>query len=126
MIRLYSIVFALLAVTAIGANVSAAPRNGEVETRAGKLQAYNADAKQWTSLDDFWLAYAARRGGLTWPLSRVYPNYNQVREHDTFLVKLDSGTCLMEFFHTRWRRANDVHRWDDAFNKHSACPDVFK
>lgn len=32
----------------------------------------------------------------------------------------------MEFFHNRWRRANDVRRWDPLFNEHGGCPDVFK
>jgi len=31
----------------------------------------------------------------------------------------------MEFIHERWRRANDVRRWDDAFNDYAGCPHVF-
>lgn len=90
------------------------------------LRAYDAQRREWVSLDQFWQRYADRRGGYTWPSAREYPEYSRVREQDTFLVKLESGTCLMEFFHQRWRRANDVRRWDDKFNQHSACPDVFK
>tara|TARA_B100001063_G_scaffold218143_1_gene221279 strand:+ start:986 stop:1114 length:129 start_codon:yes stop_codon:yes gene_type:complete len=41
------------------------------------------------------------------------------------MVEVDSGICLMEFYHDRWRRANDVRRWDDKFNQYSACKDVF-
>ena len=41
------------------------------------------------------------------------------------MVEVKSGLCLMEFFHTRWRRANDVRRWDDRFNEYAGCAKVF-
>ncbi len=41
------------------------------------------------------------------------------------IIEVESGPCLMEFFHTRWRRANDVRRWVAAFNEYGGCPDVF-
>ena len=74
--------------------------------------------------EDVWTA--GRRGGLTWGSGTEYPPYAEVSELDTFLVQVDEGTCLMEFFHERWRRANDVRRWDDAFNNYGGCPHVFK
>jgi hypothetical protein len=48
-----------------------------------------------------------------------------VKEFDIFLVELPSGTCLMVFYHFRWRRVNDVWRWYYGFNDYSACPVVF-
>ncbi|MDX1406343.1 MAG: hypothetical protein R3192_17540, partial [Woeseiaceae bacterium] len=64
-------------------------------------------------------------GGLTWGRRTDYPPYDQVDELDTMIIELESGPCLMEFFHTRWRRANDVRRWDAAFNEYGGCPNVF-
>ncbi|MBY5991006.1 hypothetical protein [Ferrimonas balearica] len=91
----------------------------------GALEAWDAERGQWGGLEAFWLAYAERRGGLTWGRGSDYPPYDQVKEGDTFMVELSQGPCLMEFFHQRWRRANDVRRWDDAFNDYAGCPRVF-
>ena len=100
--------------------------NGEIQQHNGELFAWN-DAKQyWQEPTLFWLDYANSRGGLSWGHSTEYPPYEQVNELETFLVKVDSGDCLMQFFHNRWRRANDVRRWDPAFNEYSGCADVFK
>ena len=41
------------------------------------------------------------------------------------MVELAQGPCLMEFFHSRWRRANDVRRWDESHNEFGGCPYVF-
>lgn len=79
----------------------------------------------WVSPEQFWSDYAQQRGGITWGTSDTYPPYEQVKEYDTFMVQLGSKVCLMEFFHSRWRRANDVRRWDDKFNEYGACPNVF-
>ncbi|MFT6734212.1 MAG: hypothetical protein ACJAS9_002407 [Polaribacter sp.] len=91
-----------------------------------EIETWNANTKSWTSVEEFWLAHANEQGGLTWSQSKTYPEYSKVKEFDTFLVELPQGLCLMEFYHTRWRRANDVHRWDDAFNEYSACSYVFE
>ncbi|ACA84990.1 hypothetical protein [Shewanella woodyi] len=99
--------------------------NGQVKLIAGQERAWQASQAQWLSLDAFWQYWADSRGGITWGSSRDYPPYDQVKEQDTLLIQLDSGTCMMEFWHSRWRRANDVRRWDDAFNHYSACPYVF-
>ena len=61
-----------------------------------------------------------------WGSGTSFPPYADVNEHDTFLLEVETGTCLMYFFHTRWRRANDVWRWGPEFNEYSGCPDVFK
>ena len=76
-------------------------------------------------LETFWDRDADRRGGLTWGRRTDYPPYNKVKELDTMIIEVESGPCLMEFFHTRWRRANDVRRWDVTFNEYGGCPDVF-
>ncbi|MEZ9820148.1 hypothetical protein AB4238_05940 [Shewanella sp. 10N.286.45.A1] len=99
--------------------------DGEIAMLNGQAIAWDAENEQWLSIDDFWQHWADSRGGITWGHSKDYPPYDQVKEQDTFLVELDGGTCLMEFWHSRWRRANDVRRWDDSFNDYSACPHVF-
>lgn len=90
------------------------------------LQAWYEPDNEWITLDEFWNRYSAGVSGKVWPSSAAYPPYDDVNEGDVFLVKLRNSTCLMEFFHSRWRRANDVRRWDDAFNAYAACPYVFK
>ena len=99
--------------------------NGEVSIQNEKQVAWNEESKQWLSLEEFWRDYAAKNGGLTWGQSKTYPPYNDVNEYDLFMVEVKSGLCLMEFFHTRWRRANDVRRWDDKFNEYAGCKKVF-
>ena len=102
------------------------PSDGEVRsTAAGQLEAWDTSNSEWVPLETFWERYADRRGGLTWGRRADYPPYRQVNELDTMIIELDSGPCLMEFFHTRWRRANDVRRWDSAFNEYGGCPHVF-
>ena len=99
--------------------------DGQVRQFDGRVEAWDDINRTWVSLEQFWLNYAGRNGGLTWGRSAEYPPYDQVAEHDTFMVELESGPCLMEFFHERWRRANDVRRWDEAFNDYGGCPYVF-
>ena len=101
--------------------------DGEVRSAAGDgLEAWDIRNSEWVDLEVFWSRYADRRGGLTWGRRTDFPPYRRVLELDTMLIELESGPCLMEFFHTRWRRANDVRRWDEAFNEYGGCPDVFK
>lgn len=103
-----------------------APRHGEVrEFPNDEPQVWDAQPAQWLSVETFWLRYAASRGGLVWGQQTTYPHYDDVKEHDTLMIELDQGICLMEFFHSRWRRANDVKRWDDGFNEYGGCPYVF-
>ena len=94
-------------------------RNGET------VQAWNENLGHWVTPEEFWAHYAESRGGITWGQREDYPPYSQVKELDTLMIQLESGLCLMEFFHSRWRRANDVRRWDPAFNEYGACRDVF-
>ncbi len=101
------------------------PSHGSFKTD-GSAQVWHSDKNTWQTPEQFWLDFTEKNGGLTWQQSREYPPYNEVNEHDTFMVEIDSGICLMEFFHSRWRRANDVRRWDDKFNNYSGCEKVFE
>lgn len=91
----------------------------------GTFVAWDSEAGVWRDPLEFWLAFAERRGGLTWGRRANYPPYDEVSEHDTLLVEAEGGPCLMEFFHRRWRRARDVWRWDEGFNRYGGCPRVF-
>ncbi|MEO0998130.1 MAG: hypothetical protein AAFX58_11495 [Pseudomonadota bacterium] len=123
------VLLAAAAALAIAASAAvaqtAAARDGQVRDDTGTAEAYDAGGGEWVGLETFWLRYAARRGGLTFGRRSDYPPYASVNELDTLLIELDSGPCLMEFFHQRWRRANDVRRWDPAFNRYGSCPHVF-
>lgn len=99
--------------------------NGQFKADGSAL-VWDARSTSWVAPEQFWYNYVAQKVGRTWPSSKEYPPYAKVRERDSFLVQVDSGICLMEFFHERWRRANDVLRWDDRFNEYSGCADVFK
>lgn len=104
---------------------SYAIEHGEVVSKDGLDLAWDNENKKFVGLEEFWRDYAKKNGGLTWGESETYPEYNKVKEYDLFMVKINDGICLMEFYHERWRRANDVRRWDDKFNEFSACPRVF-
>ncbi|PHS18904.1 MAG: hypothetical protein COA86_06970 [Kangiella sp.] len=99
--------------------------NGKVKIENQNYFAWQAESNRWISLEDFWLAFVDKNNGLTWEASAKYPPYKQVKEFDTFMAITIKGNCLMEFYHTRWRRANDVRRWDDQFNDYAGCPFVF-
>jgi len=117
-------VISIFAITMISAE--SVPNHGQAQFQANNtFLAWDAEQGKWLKPEEFWLNYANLRGGLTWGSSKDYPPYKQVKEFDTFMVELNGGQCLMQFFHSRWRRANDVQRWDDAFNEYSACPKVF-
>ena len=101
-------------------------RDGEVRTLAdGGFVAWDGERRRWLHPEAFWESFAIRGRGRQWPSGTDYPPYAEVSEHDTFLVQVDGGSCLMYFFHTRWRRANDVWRWGDEFNEYRGCPTVF-
>jgi hypothetical protein len=100
--------------------------NGFVNKDAsGKFQVWNVDKGGWSSIELFWQGFAKTSQAKSWGSANTYPNYDEVSEFDTFQVELEEGTCLMQFYHYRWRRANDVQRWHDTFNEYSGCPYVF-
>ncbi|QQX79425.1 hypothetical protein JK628_18125 [Shewanella sp. KX20019] len=124
LILLFCTAFTLVNATA--ATPPAGSHNGQLIIQSGQVMAWEQSSQQWLTVEKFWQHWADSRGGLTWGSSETYPAYEQVKERDTFLIELKGGTCMMEFWHSRWRRANDVRRWDDAFNDYSACPHVFE
>lgn len=89
------------------------------------VKVWNTIEQDWSTIEVFWQRYTLRNQAKSWASGYIYPNYNEVQEFDTFLIQLDQGSCLMQFYHSRWRRANDVRRWNNAFNMHSGCPYVF-
>ena len=109
-----------------GAAIAQQSQHGIVRVLADATwQEWDDESGQWTGLEHFWARYAERKGGLTWGHGGEYPDIAKVKEGDTFMVEVAQGPCMMEFFHERWRRANDVRRWDDAFNEYAVCPHLF-
>lgn len=113
------LIFGLLLVSNLA--LAEAPRHGEFSD--GKV--FDENAGEFVTPLTFWRNYAELNGGLTWGESQEYPPYNEVKEFDLFLVQTAEGPCLMEFFHSRWRRANDVRRWNPQFNEVLGCGVVF-
>ena len=117
--------FILLLSAAAYAEKPVDPNNGQLYFGGSKVQAWSGSAEQWLSVEAFWLAFAETNDGRFWGRSADYPPYGDLNERDALLVELEQGTCLMYFWHGRWRRAQDVWRWDDAFNEQLGCPFVF-
>ena len=107
----------------------AAPRDGQIHDSPAGPEVWDARAQSWVDPESFWLTYAeqnaAENRGRFWGRTDTYPRYADVGEHDTILIEVDAGACLMYFFHRRWRRAEDVRRWDPGFNELGGCPHVF-
>ena len=121
------IIFFLIAGSAYAdLDLSPGKRDGQVHVLDDTtFVAWDSIKEQWSAPEDFWRSFAERGRGRIWPGSAQFPPYADVDEHDTFLYQHESGPCLMYFFHTRWRRANDVWRWGDEFNAYGGCPNVF-
>ena len=102
-----------------------APRDGKIHQTISGAEVWDARAGGWVDPESFWLTYAEQGHGKFWGRTDTYPPYGDVTEHDTVLIEVDEGVCLMYFFHRRWRRAEDVRRWDPAFNEIGGCPHVF-
>lgn len=123
--RVASIVLlAISSLIVIGHTQAQETRDGQVRT-ADSHEVWSKALNKWVTPMKFWTSFAAMNGGLTWGVRKDYPEYSKVKEHDLMIIELESGSCLMEFFHRRWRRANDVRRWDTQFNEIGACPHVF-
>jgi hypothetical protein len=101
------------------------PGNGQLYQSGEETLAWSGISQQWLPVVDFWLEYAPTAQGKFWGRSAQYPKYEDVNEHDTLLIQVQQGPCLMYFFHNRWRRAQDVRRWDPDFNDLLGCPNVF-
>ena len=101
---------------------------GSAALADGGSSAKRASALEFKKGDDvekLWRSYAATVEGFNWGSRSTYPEYDKVKEGDILLIQLKQGNCLMEFFHSRWRRANDVRRWHESINNYGACPHVF-
>lgn len=102
------------------------PEHGSLIKNSNELsQVWNSNKSEWNDVEHFWKNFASESDAKYWGESDIYPKYSEVNEFDTLLIELEQGTCLMQFFHSRWRRANDVQRWDAAFNDYGSCPYVF-
>lgn len=120
------LVVILLLSAATFAEKPADPGDGELYRADGEIRAWSASAEKWLSVEEFWLAFADSNDGRFWGRSADYPAYSDLNERDAFMVELDQGPCLMYFWHGRWRRAQDVWRWDEDFNEQLGCPYVFE
>ena len=107
------------------ADYPAKPHHGQVYTGGSSAQVWSESSAKWIGPEQFWLDYVTQSGNKHWGRASEYPSYSEVNEHDTVLIEVDEGPCLMYFFHKRWRRAQDVRRWDPAFNELLGCPRVF-
>lgn len=104
----------------------AGTRDGQVHVRPdGQFLVWDAEARRWLETDAWWLSFAGRGPGRTWPKARRLPPPDEVDENDMILLQMDLGNCLMYFAHGRWQRANDVFQWDDEFDHFGGCPHVF-
>jgi hypothetical protein len=117
--------FILLLSAAAYAEKPTDPSDGQLYRGDGEIQAWSASDQQWLSVEAFWLAFTETNDGRFLGRSADYPPYGDLTERDALLVELEQGSCLMYFWHGRWRRAQDVWRWDDAFNEQLGCPYVF-
>ena len=102
-----------------------APKDGQVHATDASFEVWDARMKAWVDPELFWMSYAETGPGKFWGRSATYPRYRDVNEHDTIVIEVATGPCLMYFFHRRWRRAQDVRRWDPTFNDIGGCPKVF-
>lgn len=112
-------------VSACASNSAVDPAWGETRPNVSSFEAWDKDSNAWLTPQAFWTAHEIRRGAKNWPSAESYPPYAQVKEFDTFLAQTKTGTCLMEFYHQRWRRARDVWRWGEEFNSFSGCDTAF-
>lgn len=90
-----------------------AQAEGQVRSVDQTLAAvWNAEAQAWQSSESHWEHYAVRHSGNDWGGRRGFRPYDQINELTTVIFELRSSACLKEFSHSRWRRANDVRRWN--------------
>lgn len=101
------------------------PGNGQVYVDPQGPMAWSAATDAWLPLEQFWLQFTDENEGKFWGRTREYPPYGDVGERDALLIELEQGACLMYFWHSRWRRAQDVWRWDEQQNALLGCPYVF-
>ncbi|SET11817.1 hypothetical protein [Thalassotalea agarivorans] len=96
-------------------------RNGHKPT----MEIYYGPSQQWMQVEDFWRTFAQDNYGGYKYTGPLYPPYEQAQEFDLLLLEIPYGACLMQFYHERWRRANDVWRWNEKLNEYGGCAHVF-
>jgi len=101
-------------------------KHGQARQHNKSFVVWDARVKRWVSPGRFWGNYSRRKGSRYWGRTRFYPSYSKVREHDLVTIVTKQGSCLMEFYHHRWRRANDVWRWNRRFNNYGGCRSVHR
>lgn len=116
---------ALATTITVSSSLAGDATNGQLRQQESNLVAWQEATGSWVSVEQFWTNFATQHQGKYWGRSEEYPTYSDVKEHDTLLVEGADGPCLMYFFHNRWRRAQDVKRWDPRFNEALGCPQVF-
>ncbi len=102
------------------------PRHGQARQHDNGFVVWDNRANSWVSPRRFWANYARRKGSRYWGQSKFYPPYANTRAHDLVTITTSDGACLMEFYHGRWRRANDVWRWNRRFNNYAGCASVHR
>lgn len=123
--------YLVIIVSLVSFSLSALQRNSDTpdgqifQNVDDNMIAWDAEKQKWMEIEHFWMSYTKRNGGKAWGTGRVFPNYSEVNEFDTFLYETKKGKCLMAFYHERWRRAQDVERWDERHNEYGGCPFVF-
>lgn len=120
-------VLLLMVFSIISSNLLAAdPADGDLRRNdENKMTIWIESSSEWMTVESFWIKFSKTNGGHAWGKLKEYPEYNKVKEYDTLMIVTEKGECLMEFFHQRWRRANDVRRWNEALNNYAGCPYVF-
>ncbi len=125
LVFLPALMAALVAVSNVSAESLPGPTNGSIVKSDGGVDVWNSRTGEWLTPEEFWLDYATHSEGKFWGRSSEYPPYDEVNEHDTLLIEVQGGSCLMYIFHSRWRRAQDVRRWNPGLNELLGCPRVF-
>ena len=116
---------ALVGVLVFVVGSAQAEEHGRLNFEADKPRVWSDEHAGLVDYEKFWSEFVSANDGKYWGKRSTYPEYSVVREGDTLLIQIEEDTCLMYFFHQRWRRAQDVWRWDERFNQIAACPIVF-
>lgn len=99
-------------------------RHGQTRLQGSGFVVWDVQVKKWVKPGQFWANYADRKGTRNWGIATYYPPRANTRPHDVITIITEEGACLMEFYHSRWRRANDVWRWSMRFNNYAGCANV--
>ncbi len=99
-------------------------RNGQTRLHNDGFIVWDTQADSWVKPEQFWANYASRKGSRNWGTATTYPPRAKTQPHDVVTIVTPEGVCLMEFYHSRWRRANDVWRWSQRFSNYAGCANV--